>query len=59
VSQREAEEIKLRVERLVTAQAANVSLDNETARWLAMVGTLYSRRSTLPLGSLKTILVAY
>ena len=35
VSQREAEEIKLRVERLVTAQTANVSLDNETAQWLA------------------------
>jgi integrase len=38
VSLREAEEIKRRVERLAAAQAANLSLDNETAQWLAGIG---------------------
>jgi hypothetical protein len=38
VSQREAQEIKLRVERLVAAQTANLATDHETAQWLARIG---------------------
>src|SRR5262245_29068351 len=38
VSQREAGEVKVRVERLLAAQTANLSLDAETAQWLANVG---------------------
>jgi hypothetical protein len=38
VSQCDAEEVKLRVERLAAAQAANLATDGETARWLAGVG---------------------
>jgi integrase len=38
VTKREAEEIKLRVERIVAAANANLSVDGETARWLAGLG---------------------
>src|SRR5262245_16521341 len=44
VSQREAEETKLRIERLVTAQTANVSVDGETARWLGQIGESLVRK---------------
>jgi integrase len=44
VSQREADETKLRIERLVMAQTANVSLDSETARWLAQVGETLAKK---------------
>ena len=38
VSMKTAEKIKLRVERLTAAQTANLSIDHETAQWLASVG---------------------
>jgi integrase len=38
VTQKKAEEIKLRVERINAARIANLSLDNETAAWGAGVG---------------------
>jgi hypothetical protein len=38
VTQKNAEEIKLRVERINAARIANLALDNETASWVAGVG---------------------
>jgi integrase len=37
-SQRNAEEVRVRVEYLIAASASNCPLDNETARWLSKIG---------------------
>jgi integrase len=61
VTQREAETIKIRVERLVSAAITSHSIDNETADWLNSIGDdlseklasagLIPRRATTTLGS--------